>query len=62
MFRIQIFYFRKNFFPLGYIDSLKFVIKTCSVGPIIGEFLEKANINYLILQQINTDSVASPLL
>ena len=46
------------FIIINPFDSLRFVIKTCSVGPIIGEFLEKANINYFILQQINNDSVA----
>lgn len=28
-------------FSLGYIHSSRFIIKTCSVGPIIGEFFGK---------------------
>lgn len=59
MFRIQTLYFRKDFFfPLGCIDSLRFAIKPSSMGPIIGEFLEEANINNFILWQIHHNGLA----
>lgn len=57
MFRIQILYFRKNFFPLGYIDSLIFAIKPSSMGPVIGEFHLPINVINFILQQVHNDGL-----